>query len=376
MALPPAGPGRRVPGRSYPAANRGGQTFLWLIEGPDSEGDWNERERRARRRTLRTLATCVPLIWYVMAVRLVAHLPNEFLWWALFLGFLYRGVSWLVRYAGNQPTRKEARSLVVIVTTMNMLLATRLAADDRVAWLFAVPASLFVTSILAKRIATGFALWTTHVHVASSEDRSRARGQWRTGSGTPELGTIWRGRVALALGQGSAVAVWLLTNDGICPWLAFFVVTLGAWCLFCSLGRAPHQVAAVTWRTIVLWASFNPPLPDGETRLEPYTYQMPDPWVLLYDRSSSLRMAIVALAVAVVAVGYASGGPSHGPDETGFHVVGDLIIDVVRYVCVLTITPFLLFFTVLFATYGTVLTDYYARFAAVAVADARRRSPT
>src|SRR3954469_21080376 len=102
MALPPAGPGRRVPGRPYPAANRGGQTFLWLIEGPDSEGDWNERERRARRRALRTLATCVPLIWFVMAVRLVAHLPNGFLWWALFLGFLYRGVSWLVRYAGNQ----------------------------------------------------------------------------------------------------------------------------------------------------------------------------------------------------------------------------------------------------------------------------------
>ena len=58
MSQPPPGREDRVPGKDVPPKNLGGQNFLWLINGPNSEGDWNERQRLARRMTLRTLMRC------------------------------------------------------------------------------------------------------------------------------------------------------------------------------------------------------------------------------------------------------------------------------------------------------------------------------
>jgi hypothetical protein len=169
-------------------------------------------------------------------------------------------------------------------------------------------------------------------------------------------------------------------DDGLLPWLAFLAVAFGTWCVLCSRGRAPHQVAGVCVRAAVLWGSYNPPLVSGRTLLEPYTYQMPDPWLLLYDRRFALRLAVMALAVGVVAAIGSSAGPIVPtivpPAEAAFYFLGATILAVVRYALVVTLIPFLLFFTVLFVTFGTALTDYYGRFAASAVAEAERRSPT
>jgi hypothetical protein len=85
---------------------------------------------------------------------------------------------------------------------------------------------------------------------------------------------------------------------------------------------------------------------------------------------------MAALSVAVTAT--VSTSPLPSPDAgSGFvRAVGDLLIDGVCHIIVLTSIPFLLFFTTLFVIYGTTLTDYYSRFAASAVARAKRRSPT
>jgi hypothetical protein len=101
---------------------------------------------------------------------------------------------------------------------------------------------------------------------------------------------------------------------------------------------------------------------------------MPDPWVLLYDRGMSFRLAVLALSIAVVTTVAAAGVAVTDP---GYDLaLGGFILDVVRSLFVILALPFLVFFTVLFAIYGTVLTDYWSRFAASAVAEAKRRSPT
>src|SRR5205823_4117327 len=155
MSQPPPGRTDRVPGKDVPPKNLGGQNFLWLINGPNSEGDWNERQRLARRMTLRTLMRCVPLVWLVMIVRLVSIFPGDFgivAWWMLVIGLLVRGLAWLFRFAGNQPTRKETRALILVVLVMNLWLATSFSTDERIAWLITTPLALVVASSLAKKM--------------------------------------------------------------------------------------------------------------------------------------------------------------------------------------------------------------------------------
>jgi hypothetical protein len=136
-------------------------------------------------------------------------------------------------------------------------------------------------------MASGMALWTTHVIGSSAAERKKARDEWQRGRGTSELGTIRRGRAVVFFAYLAAAVVALSTDDGLMPWLTFLAMASGGWCIVCSSGRAPQHAAAATWRTIVLWASYNRPIASDRTLLEPYTYQMPDPWVLLYDRVMS-----------------------------------------------------------------------------------------
>jgi hypothetical protein len=239
-----------------------------------------------------------------------------------------------------------------------------------------VPAALVIASLLARQMATGHALWTTHVLTAPADERRVARAHWLAGSGTAELATIRSGRVVVAVAGMAAAFVSRLTDDGLLPWLSFLLVAFVGWCLVCSAGHAPHHAAAVTWRTVVLWASYNPPLPSGRTLLEPYTYQMPEPWLLLADRVFALRLAVVALSLAVTATVSTSALPAPDAGTDFVRAVSDLVIDGVRHILVLTLLPFLLFFTTLFVIYGTSLTDYHGRFAASSVARAKRRSPT
>jgi hypothetical protein len=375
MPLSPPGRQDRPPGKPVPPKSLGQQSFLWLIGGPHSEGDFNAVERRSLHLALRALVGCTPVVWLVLVVRLVALAPDEVLWWVFSLGILYYGISWIFSFGRGEPAVRPVRMIVVLVTIMLLLLAARLFADARAAWLLAVPAALALTLFAARFIATGMALWTTHVLTASPDERSVARGEWHAGHGTTELATIRRGHAVLVLAWLGAAVVANLTRDGFLPWLSFFVLSFGGWCLCCSAGRAPHDVAAITWRTVVLWLSYNPPLPSGRTLLEAYTYQMPEPCTLMHDRVGALRLAMMALSVAVVAAVTTSTLPVPGAGPGLVYAARDLFATLVRGGAVVTALPFLVFFTTLFVAYGTALTSYWGRFAASAVAEAKRRSP-